>query len=172
MVLKIVYLVCNALFFLPVGVWLGGLVLLAIATRLIREALEKRRTEGWQVVRRLRGAFGRIEMIALATTWFSVIALLVLETIFGEGLPGTFATADAVRIGVLVVPTLAAAYSGFYLTRAIRKRQAQLGSYDDKNEQIRVRKSIAVLHNQAEALVWLNIVFVAALVVAGVVAMD
>ena len=170
--MKIVYVVCNALFFLSASVWLGGLVMLAIATAFIAQALEKRRTEGGQIVRRLRGLFQRIELIALAATWVVSAALLILEKLLGEAFPGTFGPIDAMKMGLLVVPTLAAAYSTFYLAGAIKRREAQLGSYADKNEQIRVRKTIARLHTQAKALVWLNIVFVAGIIVAAVVAMD
>jgi hypothetical protein len=172
MVLKVVYAVCNALFFLPVSVLLGGLVMLTIATSLIGKALEKRHTEGWQIVRKLRGLFQWIELISLATAWAVSIALLVLEKIFGDAFPGTFGPVDAMKIGVLVIPTIAALYSTFYLTRAIRQREGKLGSYTDRAEQIKVRKNIAVLHAQAKALVWLNGVLLAALIVVAVVAMD
>ena len=172
MALKVLHLVCNALFFVAGSVYLGGLVLLAIATRFIRQALEKRRTEGGQIVRRLRGVFQRIELIALAALWAVSIALLVLEKIFGSDFPGTFGPVDAIKIGLLVVPTVAAAYSTFYLTGAIRRGEAQLGAYTDKNEQIKVRKRIALLHTQAAALVWMNAVFLAGVVVVAVVAMD
>jgi len=172
MALRIVYVICNALFFLPASVWLGGLVMLAIATHLIGKALEKRRTEGWQIVGKLRGLFHWIELIAVAATWAALVALLVLEKIFGGDFPGTFGPVDAMRMGLLVVPTITAVYSRFYLTRSIRRREVQLGSYADRNEQVRVRKNIAVLHAQARAIVWLNAVFLAALVVVGVVAME
>ncbi len=172
MALKIVHLVCSALFFLAASVWLGGLVMLAVTTQFIRHALEKRRTECWQVLRRLRGLFGRMELVIVGVLWAVSIALLVLEKVFGEGFPGTFGPVDAMRWGLLVVPTIAAGYSSFYLTAAIRRREGRLGDYGDKNEQIRVRKGIALLHTQAKALVWLDVVFVAALVVTAVVAMD
>jgi len=170
--MRIVYAVCNVLFFLPVSVWLGGLVLLAIATQLIERALEKRRTEGRQIVRKLRGLFQRIELIALATTWLSAIAQALLEKAFGEGFPGTFGTADAIKMGMLVVPTASVLYSALYLTGAIKRREAQIGDYGDKNEQIRIRKNLAALHVQAKALVWLNAGVMAALVIVGVLAMD
>lgn len=121
--MKIVYIVCNALFFLSASVWLGGLVMLAIATAFIAQALEKRRTEGGQIVRRLRGLFQRIELIALAATWVVSAALLILEKLLGEAFPGTFAPIDAMKMGLLVVPTLAAAYSTFYLAGAISAAQ-------------------------------------------------
>lgn len=172
MALKIVYLVCNSLFFLAGSVWLGGLVMLAVAAQFIQRALEKRRTEAGQVVRRLRGLFQQIELFVVPVLWGASIALLVLEKLLGEALPGTFASVDAIKLGLLVVPTLASAYGRFYLAGAIRRREAQLGGYADKNEQIRVRKNIAALHAQAKGLTWLKIVFAAALVVVAVVAMD
>ena len=72
-------------------------------------------------------------------------------------------------MGVLVVPTVAALYSTLYLTRAIKTREAQLGGYADKNEQIKVRKAIAHRHVQAKLLTWLKAGAVAILVVVAVI---
>jgi len=162
----VVQIALRAVFFLGAAALGGALVLLAIATRLIESALKGRRTEGRQIVRRLRGAFQRIELIALAALWASGLARLLLARLLPEVWPGEWGPADAIAIGILAVLTVAAAYSTFYLTRAIKRRETQLGSYADKNRQIKVRKSIAVLHAQAQLLTWAKAALVALLVVA------
>ncbi|KPK85399.1 MAG: hypothetical protein AMJ81_03680 [Phycisphaerae bacterium SM23_33] len=167
----IVRIVLSALFFLSVSLWLGALVLLAIASRLIDSALKGRRTEGRQIIRRLRGIFQSMELIALAAAWGSSVAQLLLERFLGQRYPGTWGTAQGIMIALLVVPTVAAMYSTFYLTGATKRREAQLGSYADKDEQIRVRKSIALLHKQAEMLTWLKAVLVTGVVIAAVIAL-
>jgi hypothetical protein len=168
--MTVVRTVCDALFFLPASVWLGSLVLLAVATRLIDSVMKGRRTEGRRIVRRLRGIFQRMELILLAATWASAVAQLVLAKVF-ESYPAPGGTALGIMIGLLVVPTLAAMYSTFYLTGATKRREAGLGSYSDKNEQIRVRKNIALLLKQAEMLNWLKGVLVAGAVIAAVIAL-
>lgn len=170
--MSVVHIVLNVLLFLGGSVWLGGLVMLAVATTLIGATMPRRRTEGRQLVRRLRGVFQRVELIALAGVWTSNVALLVLEQVLGEGFPGTWGPADGFRLGVLIVPTLAALYSTLYLTPAIARQEQRLGAYTDRNQQVAVRKKIALLHAQAKALVWVNAVLVAALVASAVVAMD
>ncbi len=165
-----VRMVLGALFFLAVTAWGGGLVVLAIAARVIDEALKKRRTEGRQIVRRLRGVFQRMELVLLGVLWATSVAHLLLETFFPAAYPGSWGTGDAIALGVLVIPTIAAAYSTFYLTPAIRKRETRLGGYADKDEQVKVRKSIAALLAQAQLLTWLKAGAVALLVIAAVAA--
>jgi len=167
----IVQIVLKALIFLPAGLWLGGLVMLAVATRVIEKALKGRRTEGRQIVRQLRAVCQRVELVILIVLWAASIAHLLLATLLAGTYPGTWGTANGIGLGLLVVPTIVAAFSTFYLTGAIKKREAQLGSYADKNEQIRVRKGIALLGRQAEMLTWLKAVLVAGMVVAAVLAL-
>ena len=169
--MAVVHAILNALFFLAASVWLGGLVVLAIAARLIDSALKGRRTEGRQLVGSLRGIFQKIELILMAALWLTSVARGVLAHAFPESWPAAWTSIDAMVIGLLVLPTVAAAISTFYLTGAARKAEARLGAYADKAEQIRVRKSIAALHNQAELLTWLKAGVVAAVVVAAVIAM-
>lgn len=167
--MNVVRVICDALLLLPAAVWLGSLVLLAVATRLIDSALKGRRTEGRQIIRRLRGIFQRMELILLAAMWASAVAQLVLARFVASYTGG--GPAQGIMAGLLVVPTVAAMYSTFYLTGATKKREAQLGSYADKNEQIRVRKGIALLLKQAEMLNWLKAVLVAGVVIVAVIAM-
>jgi len=168
--MTIVHTILNMLFFLPASAWLGGLVMLALASRQIEKALSGRRTEAWQINRRLRAIFQKLELATLAAMWVSSVAQMVLETVLKDKYPGTWGTADAMRIGLMVVPTLAALYSTFYLTGAIRSREDQLGSYEDKDQQILVRKRLSLLHLQARAIVWLNIGFGALVLLAAVIA--
>jgi len=170
-VMKIVQSVVTALFFLPASVWVGGLVALAIATRLIEHALKGRRTEARRLVRRLRGIFQRVELIILIVLWAGIVAQVVLVKLFGKTYPGSWGTVEAILAGLLVMPTLATAYSSFYLTGAIKKREARIGSYADRNQQVRVRKNIALLLKQAEMLTWLKAVLLAGVIVAAVVAL-
>ena len=168
--MAIVRIILTAVFFLGVSVWGGGLVMLAAATGLIGSALKGRRTEGQQIVRRLRGIFQRIELIVLIALWASGIAQLVLAKTMGQSYPGAWAPADSVALGVLVAPTLAALYSTLYLTGSTRKLESQLGGYADKNQQIKVRKAIALRHAQAKVLTWLKAGAVAILIIVAVIA--
>ncbi len=169
-VFLIVDIVLSALYFLALSMWGGGLVVMAIATRQINGALQKKRTEARQIVSRLRGVFQRIELISLIVLWIATLARLLLEHVLRDGYPGVWRGGDSIALGVLVVPTLAAAHSTFYLTRAIRTHEGQLGSYADKNEQTRIRKTLANLHRQGQTLTWLKAGAVAALIVASVAA--
>jgi len=167
--MAVVHIVVQALRLLPASVWLGAMVLLIVAARLIEQTLKGRRTEGRQIVRKLRGVFQRIELIILIVLWAVNLVDFLLGWVARSGYPGRWGTAQVVAAGLLVVPTLAALYSTYYLTRTIRKREGQLGSYADKNDQIRVRKSIAALLKQAEMLTMLKVITVAGVIVAAIV---
>ncbi|KKL17906.1 hypothetical protein LCGC14_2480830, partial [marine sediment metagenome] len=67
--MAVVHIVVQALRLLPASVWLGAMVLLIVAARLIEQTLKGRRTEGRQIVRKLRGVFQRIELIILIVLW-------------------------------------------------------------------------------------------------------
>ncbi len=108
----------------------------------------------------------------LIALWAASLAGLLLEKTLGDGYPGTWGTADAMAMGLLVIPTIAAAYSTFYLTGSIRRLETQLGSYADKDEQIKVRKAIALRHAQGKLLTWLKAAMVAVLIVVAVMAMQ
>jgi len=166
----VVQVVLSAVQFLALALWGGGLVVLAIATALINKAMRKKRTEGRQVVRQLRGSFQRIELIVLIALWAAGVGHLGLEHFLRDAYPGVWRAGDSIAMGVLVVPTLAALYSTLYVTRAIRTKEAGLGSYADKNEQTRVRKALATLHAQARVLTWLKAGMVAVLIIASVAA--
>jgi len=169
--MAVLHAILNALFFLAAAVWLGGLVVLVIAARLIDSAMKGRRTEGRQLVGRLRGIFQRMELVLIAVLWAASVARGVLAHVLPDAWGGAWTPADGMVIGLLVLPTLAAAISTFYLTPAARKAEAQLGGYADKNEQIRVRKTIAALFKQAEMLTWLKAVVIAAVLLVAVVAL-
>jgi hypothetical protein len=167
--MAIVRIVLSTVFFLGASLWGGALVMLAVATELITSALKGRRTEGQQIVRRLRGIFQKIELIALTALWVTGLAQLTLASAFAESYGQAWGTANAIALGVLAIPTIAAAYSTFYLTGAIRKFEAKLGGYADKNEQIKIRKAITHRHTQARLLTWLKAGAVAILVVVAVI---
>ena len=168
--MTIVPTILNAVFVLSAGAWLGASILLAVVVPQIESAMKGRRTEARQLLARLLGTFQKIELGLMAGVWLSRAALTVLVGVWPERFAGVLPAAVAALV-LLLVPTLAAAYATGYLTRAVRKQEAQLGSYADKNEQIRVRKRIGALLKQAEVLTWLKAVTVAGVLVAGVVAM-
>ena len=168
--MQIARMALNTMFFLAAGLWLGGLVLLAIAARLIESALKGRRTEARQLVRRLRGIFQQLELAALLAVWTATLGNLALARFWAHKHPQLSSPAGAICAALLVVPTIASLYSTSYLTRAIKRREAQVGGYTDKSEQIRVRKRIGGLLKQAELLTWTKAVSVAGAIVAAVVA--
>ena len=163
-------IILNALFFLAGSVWLGGLVLLSIAARLIESALKGRRTEARQLIRRLRGLFQHLELAALLGMWAGTLGNLLLAKAWADKYPHLSSPAQAICAGLLVVPTIASLYSSLYLTRAVKRRESQVGNYADKHEQIRIRKSIGGLLKQAELLTWAKAIMVAGAIVAAVVA--
>ena len=169
--MNVLHLACSVMVVLPAAVWLGGLVVLGLSTRVIDSALRGRRTEGRQIIRRLREIFQRIELVAVLVLWVFAIARLLLPKLIGESYPGTWDTPDAIALGLLVVATALGCISTFYVTRAIRRHEAALGSYADKNEQIRTRKSIAALMRESEMLTWFKAGLVAAMVVGTVMGM-
>ena len=172
LVWMIVHIVLKTLQVLALCLWGGGLVVLALATGMIEDALQKRRTEGRQIIRRLRGAFQRIELICLIVVWAANLIHLGLEHFLLEKFPGVWTPGMSIAMGVLVIPTIAALHSTFFLTRSIRTHEARLGSYADKDEQIRVRRTLANLHRQARALTWLKAGAIAGVIIAGVAGMN
>lgn len=169
--MTIVRTILNAIFVLSAGTWLGASVLLAVLTPQLESALKGRRTEARQILRRLLDVFQKMELGLLAAVWISRGAAAAIVHTWPERFPGVPVAAEAVALCLLIVPTLAVAYATGYLTRAARRHEAHLGDYADKGEQIRVRKRIGALLKQAEVLTWLKAAAVAAVIVAGVVAM-
>jgi len=168
----VLHIVLKTLQVLALCLWGGGLVVLALATGMIEDALQKRRTEGRQIIRRLRGVFQRIELICLIAVWGANLIHLGLEHFLLEKFPGVWTPGMSIAMGVLVLPTIAALHSTFFLSRSIRTHETQLGSYADKNEQTRVRKTLANLHRQARTLTWLKAGAVAAVIIAGIAGMN
>jgi len=169
--MTIVRTVFNIVFVLSAGAWLGASVLLAVVTPRIESSLKGRRTEARQLLRRLLGAFQRIELGLMIAAWAGRGAAAAIVWIWPGKFPNVPAAAEVVALALLILPTLAAVYATAYLTGAIKRREGQLGSYADKNEQIRVRKRIGGLLKQAEVFTWLKALCLAAALVAGVIAM-
>ena len=169
--MTIVRTIFNAVFVLSAGAWLGASVLLAVAAPQIESSLKGRRTEARQLLRRLLGAFQRIELGLMIAAWVGRAASAAIVYLWPGRFPNVPFAAEAAALALLIVPTLAAVYATAYLTGAVKRHESRLGDYADKNEQIRVRKRIGGLLKQAEVLTWLKAVAVASVLVAAVVAM-
>ena len=157
----------NVLFFLPVSVWLGGLAMLLLANRELQKAMPGRKTDTLAILQNIRKKALLAELVILATAWLSSILLLVLTTLLA---PQRWTSADAIKIGLLLLPTITVLYEYFHLSDAIARQQGLIGDYADKDQQTDIRRKLAFLDLQARALLWVNLVSVALVLIAAVVA--
>jgi hypothetical protein len=171
--MNIALILLNVAFFLAVSLWLGGLVMLVLGTWQVENFLQGRRTEAWQIASRMRGLFRKIELGALLVMWVTSIALLILHAL-SHASPHILA-ADAIKLGFMLVGTLAALYSAFYLAPRLAKQEALVGSYQPvsagQDDQVKVRRKMALLHLQTKGILLTNSVLAALTVIAAVAAM-
>ncbi len=168
--MQVIYILVQGLFFLAVGAWLGGAGVLSLADRVIAVGLKGRRTEAHELTGRLRGLFQRMELGFVGVAWLATVARGVLVRFVGD-FPSRWGPADWAQVAVLAVATVLTAIGTFWLSPAARRRRELVGTYTDKDDQIRVRKAVAGLHQSAEAICWVNIVMLAALMVVSVAAL-
>lgn len=168
-----VLILLNIAFFLAVSLWLGGLVMLVLGAWQVEKFLQGRRTEAWQIASRMRGVFRKVELAALLVMWVTSIALLILHAL--NHAPAHTLSADAIKLGFMLVGTLAALYSALYLAPRLASQEALVGSYQPvatgEDDQAKVRRKVAMMHLQAKGILLTNSALAALTVIAAVAAM-
>lgn len=160
----------NMLLVIPAGVWLGGLVVMALAAWVIQKEMAGRKTEACHLVGRLRFLFQRLEGGLVAVLWLATLVQLVLMGVSKEWRE-TWTAAAAIRTALLVLSTLMAGLATLWLGPKLKRYEVLVGSFtDDKDAQTNVRKSAAFLHRWMDLLTAATALLVLTMLIATVLA--
>ncbi|MFB3890791.1 MAG: hypothetical protein ACE15C_02080 [Phycisphaerae bacterium] len=168
--MAILRVILELLFILPAAAWLGSAVMLGAASRVIQMEMAGRRTEAWHIVRRLRAIFQRIEGVIVLVAWAATIAHAAMIQVAPQSYGAAWSAAIGVQMGLLFIATVIAGVISLWLLRRIAKLETLVGSYGEKDVQIKVRKRIALLHRWIELLNVAAAAVIAAALTAAVIA--